>query len=194
MPFGAAIIRTPSRSCVEKWSPLRSSALVAGAEQRLAGKVSESLEHHSLRLSSPVYVQAACAGDSSARSNRATNGSGNGSLVISRREAAMNTADAEARAQIRQFMPPLTIIVISLPLVLGLIPRNGFYGIRVREAFASDANWYAINRLGSIALIGACLVWMAAAAYAPRRFVKPVGIAAVVLTLAALALTQGWTL
>jgi hypothetical protein len=105
----------------------------------------------------------------------------------------MNTADAEARAQIRQFMPPLTIIVISLPLVLGLIPRNGFYGIRVREAFASDANWYAINRLGSIALIGACLVWMAAAAYAPRRFVKPVGIAAVVLTLAALALTQGWT-
>ena len=106
----------------------------------------------------------------------------------------MNTADAEARARIRQFMPPLMIIFVSLPLVLGLIPRNGFYGIRVREAFASDASWYAINRLGSIALVGACLVWMAAAAYAPRPLVKPIGIAAVVVTFAVLVLTQGWTI
>ena len=106
----------------------------------------------------------------------------------------MNTADAEARAHIRQFMPPLMIIFVSVPLVLGLIPRNGFYGIRVREAFASDASWYAINRLGSIALIGASVVWMVAAAYAPRRFVKLIGIAAIVLTLAVLLVTQGWTL
>jgi hypothetical protein len=106
----------------------------------------------------------------------------------------MNTADAEARAQIRQFMPPLMIIFVSIPLALGLIPRNGFYGIRVREAFASDASWYAINRLGSVAIVGACLVWIAAAAYAPRPFVKPIGIAAVLLTLAVLVLTQGWTL
>ena len=106
----------------------------------------------------------------------------------------MKTDDAEARALIRQFMPPLTIIVVSIPLVFGLIPRNGFYGIRVREAFASDASWYAINRLGSIALIGASVVWIAAAAYAPRRFVKPIGVAAVVLTLATLVVTQGWTL
>jgi cadmium resistance protein CadD (predicted permease) len=91
-------------------------------------------------------------------------------------------------------MPPLLIIFVSIPLVLGWIPRNGFYGIRVREAFASDASWYAINRLGSIALVGACLVWMAAAAYAPRQFVKPIGIAAVVLALAVLVLTQGWTI
>lgn len=106
----------------------------------------------------------------------------------------MNTADAEARAQIRQFMPPLMIVFVSIPLVLGLIPRNGFYGIRVREAFASDASWHAINRLGSISLVGACLVWMAAAAYVPRPFVKAIGIAAVLVTFAVLVLTQGWTL
>jgi hypothetical protein len=86
------------------------------------------------------------------------------------------------------------IVLVSLPTALGLIPRNGLYGIRVREAFASDASWYAINRLGSLALIGACLVWLAAAAYAPRRFVKPIGIAAVLLTFAILVLTQGWTI
>lgn len=106
----------------------------------------------------------------------------------------MNAAEAESRAHVRQFMPPLMMILVSLPTGLGLIPRNGFYGIRVREAFASDASWYAINRLGSIALIGACLVWIAAAAYAPRQFVKPIGIAAVVLTFATLVLTQGWTI
>jgi hypothetical protein len=106
----------------------------------------------------------------------------------------MNTADPEARAQVRQFMAPLTIILVSIPLVLGLIPRNGFYGIRVREEFASDASWYAVNRLGSIGIVGACLIWMAAAAYAPRPLVKPIGIGAVLLTLAVLILTQGWTL
>ena len=106
----------------------------------------------------------------------------------------MNTADLEARSRIRQFMPPLTIIVVSLPLVLGWIPRNGMYGIRVREAFASDASWYAINRLGSIALIAASVLWMVAAAYAPRRFVKLIGVAAIVLTVALLVVTQGWTL
>jgi hypothetical protein len=109
-------------------------------------------------------------------------------------EEAMNTADAEARAQIRQFMPPLMIMFVSIPLMLGWIPRNGFYGIRVREAFASDASWYAINRLGSIALVGASLVWLAAAAYAPRPFVKPIGITAMLLAFAALVLSQGWTL
>ncbi len=106
----------------------------------------------------------------------------------------MNTADLEARSRIRQFMPPLTIIVVSLPLVLGWIPRNGMYGIRVREAFASDASWYAINRLGSIALIAGSVLWMVAAAYAPRRFVKLIGVAAIVLTVALLVVTQGWTL
>jgi SdpI/YfhL protein family len=73
----------------------------------------------------------------------------------------MNTADVEARARIRQFMPPLMIMLVCIPLVLRLIPRNGMYGIRVREAFASDASWYTINQLESIAFIGACLVWMA---------------------------------
>ena len=106
----------------------------------------------------------------------------------------MNTADAAARARIRQFMPPLVIMLVCLPLVLGLIPRNAPYGIRVREAFASDESWYEINRLGGVALVGACLVWIAAAAYAPRSFVKPIGITTMLLALAALFLTQGWTL
>ena len=39
----------------------------------------------------------------------------------------------------------ILFIVISLPLLLGAIPMNRFYGFRISKAFASDANWYAIN-------------------------------------------------
>lgn len=44
-------------------------------------------------------------------------------------------------------------IVISLPLLRGSIPMNRFYGFRISKAFASDANWYAINKYGAKALI-----------------------------------------
>jgi len=106
----------------------------------------------------------------------------------------MTTTELEARAYVRRFMPPITILLICIPLVFGWIPRNGLYGIRVKEAFASDNSWYAINQLGGIALIGACVIWILAAAYAPARLVKVIGVGAIVLTLVVLVMTQGWTL
>jgi hypothetical protein len=106
----------------------------------------------------------------------------------------MTTGDAEARARIRLFFPPLTIILVCLPLALRLIPQNPWYGVRVREAYASDTSWYAVNQVGGLALIGASLVWLGAAAYAPRRYVKAIGVVTVLLTLVLLAVTRGWTL
>ena len=106
----------------------------------------------------------------------------------------MTTDEAETRARIRLFFPPITVILVCIPLVFDLIPRNRWYGIRVRETMASDAAWYAANRLGAIALIGASLVWLGAAAYVPRQYVKLIGVAAILLTLAILVVTQGWTL
>ena len=106
----------------------------------------------------------------------------------------MTTDEAEARARIRLFLPPITMILVCIPLVFDLIPRNGWYGIRVREAMASDAAWYAANRVGSIALIGAELIWLGVAVYAPRKYVKPIGVVVMLLTLAILFVTQGWTL
>jgi hypothetical protein len=110
------------------------------------------------------------------------------------KDGAMTTADEEARERIRLFFPPITIMLVCLPLLFGLIPRNRWYGVRVREAMTSDAAWYAVNRTGALALIGACLVWVAAATYAPRKYVKAIGVAAVLLTLLMLAATQRWTL
>jgi hypothetical protein len=106
----------------------------------------------------------------------------------------MTTSDAEARAHVRGFLPPIMIMLVCLPLLFGLVPRNRWYGVRVREAVASDAAWHAVNRVGGMALIGACLIWLAAASYAPREYVKPIGVVAIVLTIALLVVTQGWTL
>jgi hypothetical protein len=102
------------------------------------------------------------------------------------------TSESHARARIRAFFYPLTIILICIPLVFELIPRNPWYG--VRDAFASDVNWYAINRLGGVGVIAACVVWLWAAVYAPPRYVKAIGVTAILLALAILTITQGWTL
>ncbi|MBV8659445.1 MAG: SdpI family protein [Burkholderiales bacterium] len=47
-------------------------------------------------------------------------------------------------------------LVIGLPLVTGLIPRNRFYGFRTWRTMADDAHWSRINRLCGIlfSLIG----------------------------------------
>jgi uncharacterized membrane protein len=106
----------------------------------------------------------------------------------------MMTDDSEARARIRSFFPPITMILLSIPMLFDLLPRNWIYGVRTRETMASDVAWVAGNRLGGIALIVASMIWILAAIYLPRAYVKPVGIAAVVIAFAVLFITQGWSI
>jgi len=42
----------------------------------------------------------------------------------------------------------LVLAAFSLPLVLRRVPMNRAYGIRIPEAFTSDARWYDINAYG----------------------------------------------
>jgi hypothetical protein len=39
----------------------------------------------------------------------------------------------------------LPLILLSLPLWLGLVPRNYIYGFRVASTLKSDAIWYPVN-------------------------------------------------
>ncbi len=41
---------------------------------------------------------------------------------------------------------------ISLPLIQGKVRPNRFYGIRTEAAFASEENWYEINKAGGLIL------------------------------------------
>ena len=42
----------------------------------------------------------------------------------------------------------LLLALISIPLVLRRVPRNPVYGIRIPEAFSTEARWYDINAYG----------------------------------------------
>ncbi len=42
---------------------------------------------------------------------------------------------------------------VSLPLLFGKVPPNRFYGVRLRASFASEQNWYSINRFGAKRLL-----------------------------------------
>lgn len=54
-------------------------------------------------------------------------------------------------------VPPPTVLfdlgaavaLACLPLLFRLVKPNRYYGIRVPAAFASERNWYAINRFGA---------------------------------------------
>ena len=61
----------------------------------------------------------------------------------------------------------ILFIVISLPLLRGSIPMNRFYGFRIPKAFASDANWYAINEYGAKVLILWSMVMIASGVLLP---------------------------
>lgn len=44
------------------------------------------------------------------------------------------------------------VIACSLPLGLGLVPPNPWFGIRFPQGFTSIDNWYRLNRFGGTAL------------------------------------------
>ena len=103
------------------------------------------------------------------------------------------TDDAEARVRIRAFREPILLILVALVMISNVLPRNWVFGVRTKETMASDTAWVAGNRIGGLAMIGASVVWLLAAAYLPRPYVKPVGVAALLLVVGLLFVTQGWS-
>jgi uncharacterized integral membrane protein len=47
----------------------------------------------------------------------------------------------------------IVFVLVSLPLIKQKIPMNRYYGFRIAKSYASDENWYAINRYGGKQMI-----------------------------------------
>jgi hypothetical protein len=58
------------------------------------------------------------------------------------------------------FVPSSIILLLALPLALGLIPPNRFYGVRTPRTLADPQCWDAVNRFASWALLGASLFYL----------------------------------
>lgn len=68
------------------------------------------------------------------------------------------------------------VAILCVPLALGRVPMNRFYGIRIPQSYQSDGDWYAINRHGGRQmLIYAALVAAAGVGvlFMPPRPSKP---------------------
>lgn len=49
----------------------------------------------------------------------------------------------------------LLFILLAIPLTLGLVPRNPWYGVRTPQTMhGTEAEWYASNRRGGEILLG----------------------------------------
>ncbi len=64
-------------------------------------------------------------------------------------------------------IPSVIFLLISIPLVLGWIPRNRFYGVRTRKTLSDNRMWLSANRLGGWFIIACSLIYLAVAALVP---------------------------
>jgi uncharacterized membrane protein len=51
------------------------------------------------------------------------------------------------------YLIPALIVVLGIPLVLQLVPPNGFYGFRTGKSLSSPEIWYKTNQVAGIALV-----------------------------------------
>ena len=64
-------------------------------------------------------------------------------------------------------IPAVLILILSIPLALGIVPKNRLYGFRTRKTLSDDRIWYAANRFGGRALIAASLLYLVFSALLP---------------------------
>jgi len=64
-------------------------------------------------------------------------------------------------------IPAVLILIASIPLIIGIVPRNRVYGIRTCKTLSDDSIWYPANRFGGWALIISCLLYLLLSAVVP---------------------------
>lgn len=58
------------------------------------------------------------------------------------------------------FIPAVIFVVLSVPLVLGLVPPNRFYGVRTRRTLSSRAVWLRVNRVAGWGVMAASIFYL----------------------------------
>lgn len=64
-------------------------------------------------------------------------------------------------------VPALLFFIAAVPLIIGLVPRNRFYGVRTLKTLSDDRIWYSVNRLAAVALMVASSVYGIVAVFLP---------------------------
>jgi SdpI/YfhL protein family len=94
-------------------------------------------------------------------------------------------------------IPAAIVFLAALPLALGLVPRNRFFGFRTIKTLSEDSVWYPVNRLAGLATMAASVIYGAVAAAWPyeraaRFSIWGLHLAAFVLPLAVALALAAW--
>ena len=58
------------------------------------------------------------------------------------------------------FIPAVIFIVLSVPLILGMVPPNPVYGVRTRRTLSSRSVWLRANRVAGWAVLMASVIYL----------------------------------
>ena len=86
------------------------------------------------------------------------------------------------------FFVPAVLIVVAIPMVLGIVPRNGLYGFRTGYTMSSDGVWRDANKIGGIAILVAGLFWLSLVFVLPATMASQAEAFAAALSLGRIAL------
>ena len=92
-------------------------------------------------------------------------------------------------------IPAIALFIVSIPLALGMIPRNRLYGFRTRRTLADDDTWIRVNRFAGLAIMIASAIYGLVANARPydRDFsVWLLHLAAFAIPLALAIIVIGW--
>jgi len=65
------------------------------------------------------------------------------------------------------FIPAIAILLLAIPLILGLIPRNPLYGVRTVKTLADEQLWYQANKYGGWAFVLSSIFYLCIASILP---------------------------
>jgi uncharacterized membrane protein len=64
-------------------------------------------------------------------------------------------------------IPSVIFLLLSIPLILGLVPPNRGYGIRTAKTVSEPAHWYGANRFCGWALLVSSGIYLAMTLVSP---------------------------
>jgi len=64
-------------------------------------------------------------------------------------------------------IPSIIFLILSIPLILGLVPPNRGYGIRTAKTMSEPRLWYSANKFGGWALLVSSGIYLAMTLVSP---------------------------
>lgn len=64
-------------------------------------------------------------------------------------------------------IPSAICFILAIPLMLGLVPRNRYYGVRTFRTLSEGKIWYRTNRIAGTAMMLTSTIYVVVAMVAP---------------------------